>query len=78
MDFLPSSRPSLHRSRHGVLLGVFKGIAHTQGWSLFLTRFLGVVLLLTVAWVFGAHGFAKWLVAGFFYLLAAVILPPRD
>lgn len=65
-----------HRSRHGLLLGVFKGIAETQGWSVLLTRVIGVILLLIAAKLLGAHHLAKWLVAGFFYLSAAVLMPP--
>lgn len=68
---------SLRRSTSGLLLGVFKGIAQAQGWSVNLTRFLGVLALLLVACFFGASGFAKYLVAGFFYLLAAVLMPPE-
>ena len=65
-----------HRSRHGILLGVFKGIAETQGWSVLLTRVIGIILLLFVAKLLGAHHLSKWLVAGFFYLTAAVLMPP--
>lgn len=65
-----------HRSRHGILLGVFKGIAETQGWSVLLTRVVGLIALLFFAKLMGAHYLAKWFVAGFFYLAAAVIMPP--
>jgi phage shock protein PspC (stress-responsive transcriptional regulator) len=65
-----------HRSRHGILLGVFKGIAETQGWSVLLTRVIGIIILLCVAKMLGAHHLAKWFVAGFFYLAAAVLMPP--
>lgn len=67
----------MKRSHSGLLLGVFKGIAQAQGWSVNLTRFLGVIALLFLACFLGAAGFAKYLVAGFFYLLAAVLLPPE-
>lgn len=68
---------SLHRSTSGLLLGVFKGIAQTQGWPVLLTRIIGFFVLLTVACFLGAGGLAKYLVAGFFYLLAAVLIPPQ-
>ena len=65
-----------YRSRHGLLLGVFKGIAEYRGWSVLVTRIVGVIILLIVAKLLGASHLSKWLVAGFFYLLAAVIMPP--
>lgn len=68
---------SMRRSTSGCLLGVFKGIAQAQGWSVGLTRFLGVLALLFLACFLGASGLAKYLVAGFFYLLAAVLMPPE-
>ena len=68
--------PSLRRSSRGLLLGVFRGLAERQGWSILLTRVLGAFALLFVACVIGAHGLAQLLVAGFFYLLAAVLMPP--
>ena len=68
--------PSLRRSSRGLLLGVFRGLAERQGWSVLLTRILGVIGLLFFAAVLGAGGLSKWLVAGFFYLLAALLMPP--
>lgn len=68
---------SLHRSNSGLLLGVFKGVAQSQGWPVLLTRIIGFIGLLFIACVLGAGGLAKYLVAGFFYLLAAVLLPPE-
>ncbi len=65
-----------YRSRHGLLLGVFKGIAEYRGWSVLATRIVGVIILLIVAKLLGASHLSKWLVVGFFYLLAAVIMPP--
>lgn len=65
-----------YRSRHGLLLGVFKGIAEYRGWSVLATRIIGIIVLLIIARLLGAHHLAKWLVVGFFYLLAAVIMPP--
>ncbi len=79
MEYLSSSpETGLRRSRHGLLLGVFKGFAHYQGWSVLLTRIIGVIGLLLLAKFFGAAHLAKWFVAGFFYLLAAVLMKPES
>ena len=72
-------RRRLYRSNDGKLLGVFKGIAESVGWKCGLTRVVGVIVLLTLAGMMGAHGLRVGiLVAGFFYLLLALLMqPPR-
>ena len=78
-DRLNNLRRRLYRSHDGKLLGVFKGIAETAGWRCGLTRVVGVIVLLTLAGAMGAHGLhVSILVAGFFYLLLALLMqPPR-
>ena len=72
-------RSRLYRSHDGKLLGVFKGIAESVGWKCGLTRVIGVIALLSLAGAVGAHGLkVSLLVAGFFYLLLALLMqPPR-
>ena len=65
-------RQRLYRSDKGLVLGVFKGIAESLGFCVFWTRVIGVISLLGI--VGGGHIF----VAGFFYLLLALVMqPPR-
>lgn len=73
-------RRRLYRSRDGKVLGVFRGIAESMGFSCFWTRAIGCVILLCLTDFFGAHGLmVTVLVAGFFYLLAALLMQaPRD
>ncbi len=68
-------RRRLYRSPRGKLLGVFRGIAESMGFNVRVTRIIGVLMLLTLTDFFGAHGImVKVLVAGFFYLLAALLM----
>lgn len=78
-DRLDNLRSRLYRSGDGKLLGVFKGIAESVGWKCGLTRVVGVIVLLALAGAMGAHGLkVSLLVAGFFYLLLALLMqPPR-
>ncbi len=70
-------RRRLYRARDGKLLGVFKGIADSLGWGVCRTRVVGVFVLLILAAMMGAHGFkVTVLVAGFFYLLTALLMQP--
>ena len=77
---LSTLRSRLYRSNDGKLLGVFKGIAESLGWKCSLTRVIGVMVLLSVAGALGAEGLkVTALVAGFFYLLLALLMqPPRQ
>jgi phage shock protein PspC (stress-responsive transcriptional regulator) len=68
-------RINIRRSPNGIALGVFRGVAERFGWSVCWTRILGVFLLLAVS--SGDKG-SSLLVAGFFYLLAAVLMRPPD
>ena len=74
-----SFRSRLYRSSHGKLLGVFSGLAESLGYKCGVTRWVGVVTLLFIATSAGAHGLKVMvLVAGFFYLLIALLMqPPR-
>jgi phage shock protein C len=60
-------RVKVRRSPNGLILGVFRGIAESRGYSVFWTRVVGSTLL-----VFLSGG--SLLAAGFFYLLAAVLM----
>ena len=73
-------RRRLYRSPDGKVLGVFRGIAESMGFNVCVTRWIGCFILLTLTNFFGAHGFAVTaLVAGFFYLLAALLMQaPRS
>ena len=65
----------LKRSRNGLVLGVFRGIAESLGWSVCWTRILGCIGLLAIS---GGHHGDDLLVAGFFYLLSAVLMRKPD
>jgi phage shock protein PspC (stress-responsive transcriptional regulator) len=73
-------RSRLYRSSNGMAMGVFRGIAESMAWSVCLTRWVGVFVLLMLASSVGAHGLhVSIFVAGFFYLLAAMLMqPPRS
>ena len=73
-------RRRLYRAHDGKLLGVFAGIAHSLGYGVCRTRVVGVFVLLFLAAAMGAHGLkVTVLVAGFFYLLTALLMqPPRQ
>ncbi len=68
----------VRRSRSGLILGVFKGIAECRGWNVIATRIVGGSLLLMLSGVFGGRDLAEIFVAAFFYLLLAVIIPAED
>ena len=72
-------RQRLYRSDHGKILGVFSGIAESLGFCVRWTRVVGVIVLLGIAGSAGADGLRTHvLVAGFFYLLLAMVMqPPR-
>lgn len=72
-------RQRLYRSDHGKILGVFSGIAESLGFCVPWTRVVGVCVLLGIAGSAGADGLKTHvLVAGFFYLLLAMVMqPPR-
>ncbi len=72
-------RQRLYRSDHGKILGVFSGIAESLGFCVRWTRVVGVCVLLGIAGSAGADGLRTHvLVAGFFYLLLALVMqPPR-
>jgi phage shock protein PspC (stress-responsive transcriptional regulator) len=79
LDGLPERlnrlRLRVRRSRNGILLGVFRGIAESLGYSVCWTRIIGCIVLLSLSSSTGNHGsHASLLVAGFFYLLAAVLM----
>lgn len=57
----------IYRSRHGVLLGVFRGLADYFDWSATWLRVIGVI-------IFIISGF--WPI-GVLYLLAALIMKPE-
>ena len=68
-------RRRLYRSRDGKVLGVFRGIAESMGYSVCWTRIIGCAILLTLANFFGANGpMVTLLVGGFFYLLTAMLM----
>ena len=74
---LNNLRLRLYRSPNGLALGVFRGIAECLGYCVLPTRIVGCILLLMLSGSVGAHGFrVSLLVAGFFYLLAAVLMRP--
>ncbi len=68
---------AMRRAPDGKVLGVFKGIAQSLGWSVCGTRAFGCVILLSIAGAFGVEGFsASILAVGFFYLLLAMLMRP--
>jgi hypothetical protein len=68
-------RLRLKRSPNGLALGVFRGVADSLGWCVCWTRIIGCIALLALS---GDKGHASLLVAGFFYLLAAVLMGKPD
>ncbi len=72
-------RTRVRRSEDGKILGVFKGISESMRWPCGLTRWVGVFLLFSLAGMVGVHGAAGYVLgAGFFYLLASLLMgPPR-
>ncbi len=78
-ETLGKFRQRLYRSDKGKVLGVFSGIAESLGFCVSWTRVVGVCVLLGIAGSAGADGLrVHVLVAGFFYLLLALVMqPPR-
>ena len=72
-------RTRVRRSHRGKILGVFKGISESMGWPCGITRWVGIFLLFSLAGMVGVHGGAGYVLgAGFFYLLASLLMgPPR-
>jgi phage shock protein PspC (stress-responsive transcriptional regulator) len=68
----------VRRSRSGLVLGVFKGIAECRGWNVVWTRVIGTVVLLSLSGVFGGRDLSQIFVAAFFYLLLAVLIPSES
>ena len=68
----------VRRSRSGLVLGVFKGIAECRGWNVVWTRVIGTVVLLSLSGVFGGRDLSQIFVAAFFYLLLAVLIPAES
>lgn len=68
----------IRRSRSGVVLGVFKGIAESRGWNVIWTRVIGTVVLLSISGSFGGRDLSQIFVAAFFYLLLAVLIPAES
>ncbi len=68
----------VRRSRSGLILGVFKGIAECRGWNVVWTRVIGTCILLALSGTFGGHDLSQIFVAAFFYLLLAVVIPAES
>ncbi len=68
---------AMRRASNGKVLGVFKGVAESFGWSICWTRIVGISIMLCVAGAFGVSGpTASLLSVGFFYLLLAMLMSP--
>lgn len=66
----------VRRSRSGLVLGVFKGLADSKGWPVFWTRVGGGFSLLLLSGIFGGdRDLSRFFIAAFFYLLMAVLIP---
>lgn len=72
-------RTRVRRSQDGKILGVFKGISESMRWPGGITRWAGVAVLFMLAGMVGVQGGAGYVLgAGFFYLLASLLMgPPR-
>lgn len=68
----------VRRSRNGLLLGVFKGLADSKGWPVFWTRMGGGFALLCLSGIFADRDLQKFFIAAFFYLLFAVLIPSES
>ena len=76
---LPPALREFRRSRDGILLGVFRGVAEKKGWNIFWTRAIGAVILLGLSGMFTPDaGLSRLLLAAFFYLILAVIVPLEE
>ena len=70
-------RTRVRRAEDGKVLGVFKGIANSMGWSVCMTRIFGTIALLGLSSIFGIEGFKATLLAwGFLYLFLAMLMGP--
>ena len=68
---------AMRRAPNGKVLGVFKGIAESFGWSVCATRVVGLIILGSIAGAFGVEGASSSILAvGFFYLLMAMLMSP--
>lgn len=66
----------VRRSRSGLVLGVFKGLADSKGWPVFWTRIGGGFGLMVLSGIFGGdRDLSRFFIAAFFYLLLAVLIP---
>lgn len=66
----------VRRSRSGLVLGVFKGLADSKGWPVFWTRLGGGFGLMVLSGIFGGdRDLSRFFIAAFFYLLLAVLIP---
>ena len=74
----PSWFTSIRRSRNGLVLGVFKGIAESKGWNCAWTRIGGAFGLLIISGAIGNGDFSNFFIAAFFYLLLAVLIPSEN
>lgn len=71
----PSWFSNIRRSRNGILLGVFKGIADSKGWGVTQTRIGGAFVLIIASGIIGDRDLSRFFIAAFFYLLLAVLIP---
>jgi phage shock protein C len=71
-------RSRARRSSNGAVLGVFRGLAESMGWSVFWTRVIGVIVLMSIVGTFGVEGLSRAgvLACSFFYLLLALLMGP--
>ena len=74
----PSWFSNIRRSRNGILLGVFKGIAESKGWGVTQTRLGGAFLLIIASGIIGDRDLSRFFIAAFFYLLLAVLIPAES
>ena len=67
-----TDNPGLYRSRHGLFLGVCRGVAQWRSFSVFWTRAIIIIaMLLTGVWPV----FLAYLIVGLVLKLEPVILP---
>ncbi len=74
----PSWFSNVRRSRNGILLGVFKGIAESKGWGVTQTRIGGAFVLIIASGIIGDRDLSRFFIAAFFYLLLAVLIPAES
>lgn len=69
----------VRRSRAGLVLGVFKGLAESKGWPVLWTRVGGGFGLMFLSGIFGGdRDLSRFFIAAFFYLLLAVLIPAES